>query len=62
MKQVARLSTVKTYRKYNERVLNKLSNAGIEFELKSLNYGYGVMVADEDEVRASKLILSIAYF
>jgi len=61
MKPVIYLVMNKRYRKYNETVRRKLSNAGIQYVEVSIRGSRKLMVNNEDFDMASRIVLSVSH-
>ena len=61
MKPVIYLVMNKRYRKYNETVRRKLSNAGIQYVEVSTRGSRKLMVNNEDFDMASRIVLSVSH-
>ena len=61
MKTVTYLAMNKRYRKYNETVRRKLSDAGIQYVEASTRGSRKLMVNIEDFDMASRIVLSVSH-
>ena len=60
MKKIAYLSLNKYRRKYNDVLRKKLESNGINYEQRSVKYGYTIWVKPEDESKANRIVLNIS--